>query len=61
MTMKNGNDISVESSEAWQGTLVYLELHTNKEIDANKVVDYRTDCISEYNDQFINDDLDELW
>lgn len=59
--MINENDIFVEPSEEWQGTLVYLELHTNKEIDANNVVDYRTDCVSEYNDQFIDDNLDELW
>lgn len=61
MLMNNNNEVCVSSCEEWDGSIVCLELHTNKEIDANKVVDYRTDCISEYNDQFIDDKLDELW
>lgn len=61
MYMNDVGNVAVSPCEEWQGALIYLELHTNKEIDANKVVDYRTDCISEYNDQFIDDTLDKLW
>jgi hypothetical protein len=46
----------------WSGTIVYLDLHTNKELDPNEVVAYRTDCVSEYNDMFIDDsNLNNLW
>lgn len=56
-----GDFSEIVDSDFWTGTLVYLQLHTDKEIDANLVVDNRTDCVSEFNEQFIDDDLDELW
>ncbi len=53
---------NVVDSEEWVGTIVYLDLHTNREFDPNDIVANRTDCISEYNDMFIDDSkLNELW
>ena len=50
------------SSMQWQGTLVYVELCADKEIDPDEVVDNRTDCRAQYNETFIeDDDLDNLW
>ena len=56
------NEIIVESDSNWQGTIVFLELSTNNEINANEIVSYRTDCISQYNESFIdNEKLEKLW
>lgn len=52
----------VVSSDVWNGTIVYLDLYTNRELDPNDVVANRTDCASEYNDMFIDDsELNSLW
>ena len=46
----------------WQGTLVYMEITTSREIDANEVVDYRTDAADQYNQSFVeSDELETLW
>ena len=53
---------SVTASESWQGTIVYLRLRTDKEIDPGKVVANRTDAAGQYNETFLNDnELEELW
>jgi hypothetical protein len=31
----------------WQGTLIYMEIGTNEEIDPNQIVDHRTDAAEE--------------
>lgn len=52
----------VKENGFWQGTIVYMELSTSKEIDPNEVVDHRTDAETEYNECFIGDDeLEGLW
>lgn len=54
--------ISVTASDPWQGTIVYLRLRTDKEIDPGKVVANRTDAAGQYNETFLNDnELEELW
>lgn len=56
------NEIRVEETSLWQGTIVYFDIHTNKEIDPNEVVENRTDCETQYNESFIDvDGLDNLW
>ena len=40
----------------WQGTIVYFELYSYKEIDPNDVVDNRTDCESQFNEEFCGED-----
>jgi len=46
----------------WQGTILYMELCTAKEIDPESVVDHRTNASEEYNELFIDsDELTELW
>ena len=57
-----GGTSSVTTSEPWQGTIVYLQLHTNKEIDPTVVVANRTNVAEQYNQTFLNDnELEELW
>ncbi len=46
----------------WQGTLIYMEIGTGKEIDPNQVVDHRADVAGEYNETFVETgDLESLW
>ena len=51
-----------KDSEFWQGTIVYLQLHTNKEINPADVVANRANVAAQYNETFLNDnELTELW
>lgn len=53
---------TIIESEPWQGTIVYLQLRTDKEIDPEKVVANRTNAAEQYNEIFLNDnELEELW
>ena len=53
---------STSESEFWQGTIVYLQLRTNKEINPAEVVANRTNVAAQYNETFLNDnELEELW
>lgn len=61
LLVKDGIE-SISESEFWQGTIVYLELHTNKEINPAEVVANRTDVAAQYNEAFLYDnELKELW
>lgn len=58
---KDGEANIVENGY-WQGTIVYLEMHTARDIDPNEVVDHRTDAASQYNESFVEcDELENLW
>ena len=53
---------SITKSTLWQGTIIYLQLCTNKEINPAEVVANRTDVAQHYNETFLNDnELKELW
>ena len=54
---------SVEANGFWQGTLVFFEIISDKEINPDTVVDNRTDVKSQYNEAFLEgqDTFDELW
>ena len=61
MQVKNGETTAIES-EPWQGTIVYMQLQTDKEIDPAEVVAFRTDVSVEYREAFLNDnELEQLW
>ncbi len=58
----DGEKTLIDKDEYWQGTIVYFELHSDKDFDPNEIVEYRTDCVSQFNDTFMDDNkLDELW
>ena len=58
----DGLQSTVCEIENAEGTVVYLAVNTNKEINANDVVDNRTDCATDFNEAFLEDDnLDNLW
>ena len=58
----DGMEERIEETGSWQGTVIYFELYSNKEIDPNSVLDNRTDAVSEFNDEFLDTgDIDNLW
>ena len=58
----NGREERIEETELWQGTVIYFEVYTNKEIDPNEVLENRTDAISGFNNEFIDtEEIDNLW
>ncbi len=58
----DGMHTLIDKDDCWQGTIVYFELHSDKDFDPNEIVEYRTDCVSQFNEAFMNDaKLDELW
>lgn len=61
MLMQDGKETTTDS-DFWQGTIVYLQLCTNKEINPAEVVANRTNVVAQYNETFLNDnELKELW
>lgn len=61
MLVQDGAESTTEST-FWQGTVVYLKLRTNKEINPAEVVANRTNVAAQYNETFLNDnELEELW
>ena len=58
----DGEKEEVCEAPLWQGTIIFFELHTDKEIDPNSILENRTDAESEFNETFIDtSDMDELW
>lgn len=44
------------------GTAISLYIHTNIELNPNEIVENRTDCESQFNEEFApTDDLEQLW
>jgi len=61
LVIKNGQTEIIPNG-LWQGTILYMELNTTREIDPEQVVDYRTNASDEYNEMFIDcDELTALW
>ena len=58
---KDGSTTVIENG-FWQGTLIYMEIGTGEEIDANQVVDHRANVAEEYNEAFVDtEELESLW
>lgn len=58
---KNGQTEIIDNGH-WQGTIIFMEITTSKEIDPNEVVDNRTNADLQYNEEFVETDvLDSLW
>lgn len=61
LIITNGQSQIVKNG-LWQGTILFMELSTTKEIDPESVVEHRTNASNEFNELFIeNDNLTELW
>ena len=58
----DGKNMTVTETDHWQGTVVYMELHSDKEINPDAVLEYRTDAESQFNEMFLDtDSLKDLW
>ena len=58
----DGEQEKILDAPLWQGTIIYFELHTDREIDPNSILENRTDAEAEFNETFIDtSDLDKLW
>ena len=61
LILQSGDETILES-EYWQGTIIYLQIQTNKEINPAEVVTNRTNVAAQYSETFLNDnELEELW
>lgn len=61
LIIENGVTTIVENG-FWQGTLIYMEIVTAREIDPNQVVDHRTDAAEQFNESFVETgELESLW
>jgi hypothetical protein len=61
LLFKEGNT-EIKKNGFWQGTIVYMEITTSREIDPNEVVDHRTKADEQYNESFVETvDLESLW
>ena len=61
LIIENGMSSVIENG-FWQGTLIYMEIGTGKEIDPNQIVDHRANVEDEYNEAFVEtEELETLW
>jgi hypothetical protein len=61
ISLHPGNE-AISVSAFWQGTIIYLQIQTNKEINPAEVVANRTNVAAQYNEIFLKDnELEELW
>jgi anti-sigma regulatory factor (Ser/Thr protein kinase) len=61
LIVKEGKTSIIENG-FWQGTLIYLKIGTEREIDPNQIVDHRTDAVTEFNEAFVeSEELESLW
>lgn len=61
LIIKEGNTSVIENG-FWQGTLIYMKIGTEREIDPNQIVDHRTDAAGEFNETFVeSEELEKLW
>lgn len=60
--ISDGKSEIVKECEEWQGTIIYIELHSNIEINPNAVLEYRTDIEDSFNENFLDtEELEKLW
>lgn len=58
----NGENKIDTHADFWQGTIVYLELKSDKEINPDEVFDFRTNAQDQFNEMFLDaDNSNDLW
>ncbi len=62
LLVSDGKKEVVTKAPLWQGTLIYVELRSNQDINPNEILDGRTDVETEFNEEFLDfEDLENLW
>lgn len=60
--ISDGKIECTEKTSQWPGTILFMEIHTNKDIEPNVVLQNRVDVEEEFNDEFLNtENIDDLW
>ena len=60
--LPDGTTECINKASQWQGTILFMEIHANKEIEPNAVLLNRVDVEDEFNDTFLDiEDIDNLW
>lgn len=60
--ISDGKSENVTEATHWQGTIIYMEICSNKEIEPNAVLQYRADAEDEFNESFLDtEDIEQLW
>ena len=54
----DGLKSEIQETRLWQGTIVYLDLHSNVDFDPDEVA---KDCTEEYDEMFLADEDTALW
>lgn len=54
--------VKMQEAPQWRGSIIYFEIHSDREINPNDIVEYRTDCETQFNETFFDtNDMDNLW
>ncbi len=62
LLVSDGKNEVVTKAPLWKGTLIYVELRSDQEINPNEILDGRADAEMEFNEEFLDfEDLDNLW
>ena len=54
----NGKESTVEDARHWQGTVVFLDLHSDQDFNPDEIA---KDCVEEYDEMFLDDEDATLW
>jgi len=57
----NNGIFSFDETNYWEGTLIYFELHSDKEFSPNEVLENRTDCESYFDESYFDESFNNLW
>lgn len=56
------DDVKMLDAPNWNGTIIYFEIYSDKEINPNDIVEYRADCETQFMETFFDtNDMDNLW
>lgn len=60
--ISDGTEEWIEEVDNWQGTVVYFEVWSDREVNPNDVLENRTDAVMDFNDEFMDTgDIENLW
>lgn len=58
MLVYDGKDSIVQDARHWQGTVVFLDLHSDIDFNPDEIA---KDCEEEYDEMFLDDEETTLW
>ena len=58
MLVYDGKESIVKEARHWQGTVVFLDLHSDQDFNPDEIA---KDCVEEYDEMFLDDEEATLW